>query len=141
MFFVSLSAFMAWGGRNEKKINAGYSISDYMPNGNGNAHYIVWMYPFPPPNYEEEDDWTMPRDQILICPYSRSACNGKGKTVNMAELTKDTLYHSYILDHPYHKLRHMQDFCHHIQVIAMISLLMKNRGAFDLNFSQNSHDS
>jgi hypothetical protein len=90
------------------------------------THYIVWMYPFPPPNFEI-DNWTVPQGQILICPY-RNACNGKGRMVNLAELTKDTLYHSYILDHPYQKLRHMTDFCHHIQAIAMISLLLKNDG-------------
>lgn len=103
-------------------------------NGARTPHYIVWMYPFPPPDFEIKEDWTVPRDQILICPYSRNACNGKGTTVNMAELTKDTLYHSYILDHPYQKLRHMKDFCHHIQAIAMISLLLKNNGEFELSF-------
>lgn len=100
-------------------------------NGSGAQNkFIVWMYPFPPPNIEVKDDWEVPSGGqiILICPY-KTACQGKGSTINLAELTKDTFYNSYILDHTYHKLRHMKEFCHHIQVITMISLLLKNDGA------------
>ena len=135
MFFITfMTLLLRNGGSNRGKIRAGDSIQDSMLNWNGNnAYYIVWMYPFPPPNFEINDEWTVPRDQILICPYySRSACNRKGTTVNMAELTKDKLYNAYILDHPCHELRHMHNFCHHIQAIAMISLLLKNNGALEL---------
>lgn len=95
------------------------------------TQYIVWMYPFPPPNLQE-GDWEMAtttkdHHNILICPY-KTACNGRGTSINLAELTKDTFYHSYVLDHTYHKLRHLTEFCHHIQVIAMICLLLKNEG-------------
>jgi len=94
------------------------------------TQYIVWTYPFPPPHFQIKGNWEVAtkKGQILICPYV-NACNGKGSLINLAELTKDTFYNSYVLDHPYHKLRHMKEFCHHIQVIAMISLLLKNRGA------------
>lgn len=95
-------------------------------NGDGATQYIVWMYPFPPPNIQI-NDWEAETNQILICPYA-NACNGKGSGINLAKLTKDTFYNSYVLDHTYHKLRHMKEFCHHVQVIAMISLLLKNRG-------------
>eukprot|EP00984_Skeletonema_dohrnii_P021692 scaffold10884_cov77-Skeletonema_dohrnii-CCMP3373.AAC.1 len=102
--------------------------SDGSSGSGTQSHFIVWMYPFPPPNIEINDDWGVPSgDQILICPY-KTACHGKGSTINLAALTKDTLYNSYILDHPYQKFRHMKEFCHHIQVIAMISLLLKNDG-------------
>jgi len=106
--------------------------STYIGNNGSGAQnkFIVWMYPFPPPNIEIKDDWEVPSGGqiILICPY-KTACNGRGTSINLAELTKATFYHSYVLDHTYHKLRHMKEFCHHIQVITMISLLLKNYGA------------
>mmetsp|Transcript_15923 Transcript_15923/g.24035 ORF Transcript_15923/g.24035 Transcript_15923/m.24035 type:complete len:887 (-) Transcript_15923:1562-4222(-) len=105
-----------------------HDVYDGSSGSGTHSHFIVWMYPFPPPNIEIKDDWEVPSgDQILICPY-KTACYGKGSTINLAALTKDTLYNSYILDHPYQKFRHMKEFCHHIQVIAMISLLLKNDG-------------
>jgi len=96
---------------------------------NSTTKFVVWMYPFPPPSPSAQSlqHILKLRDgELLICPYS-SACQGHGVAINLVELTEGTFYQSYVLDHPYYKLRHFHDFSHHIQAITMITLLSRGR--------------
>lgn len=83
--------------------------------------FVVWMYPLPPPSTSFID--SLQSDEVLICPYSRTACQGRGISINLLKLTEGSFYHPYITDHSYQKLRHFLDFAHHIQAIAVITLL------------------
>ena len=84
--------------------------------------FVVWMYPLPPPSSISFID-SLQSDEVLICPYSSTACQGRGISINLLKLTEGSFYHPYITDHSYQKLRHFLDFAHHIQAIAMLTLL------------------
>ena len=95
---------------------------------NPSKNFVVWMYPFPPPSASSLDN-VREGEEVLICPY-RTACQGRGRgeISSMAELTKGSFFHPYVTEHVYHKLRHFSDFAHHIQAIAMLSLLRSEKG-------------
>ena len=95
---------------------------------NPSKNFVVWMYPFPPPSASSLDN-VREGEEVLICPY-RTACQGRGrgKMSSMAELTEGSFFHPYVTEHIYHKLRHFSDFAHHIQAIAMLSLLRSEEG-------------
>ena len=48
--------------------------------------FVVWMYPLPPPSSISFID-SLQSDEVLICPYSRTACQGRGISMNLLKLT------------------------------------------------------
>ena len=89
--------------------------------------FVVWMFPFPPP----VGTMAIQSDEILICAYSNACKEYKDHSkINLRSLTQNTYFHNYIRDHAYHKVRHMNDFPHHIQAITMMALLQTRSGEY-----------
>mmetsp|Transcript_33613 Transcript_33613/g.49393 ORF Transcript_33613/g.49393 Transcript_33613/m.49393 type:complete len:1148 (-) Transcript_33613:125-3568(-) len=94
---------------------------------NAPSTFVVWMYPFPPPVGMMT---IQSADEILICAYSNACQEYKDHSkINLRSLTQNTYFHNYIRDHAYHKVRHMNDFPHHIQAITMMTLLQTRPGS------------
>lgn len=132
-FFNNIGDPVSSGGRGVGRQPKVMSISHLFDSS---SKFVVWMYPFSPPSYQTERGAVSPSDssmvfsvhsdEILICPYA-TACKGQGVSINLAELTERTFYHNYVLDHLYWKTLHFRDFAHHIQAIAMISILERKK--------------
>lgn len=91
-------------------------------------NFVVWMYPMAP-SFTADD---VKKGETLICPYANACPEYHEGTayqqMDLKELTEGTRYENYVRDHAFHKIRHFRDFPSHIQVITLLSLLIKNPG-------------
>lgn len=133
IWIVSMNALWWVGMQSLASIANGITTAESMrhlgvhPSVAHSSSIVVWMYPFPPPS-SSNSTFVVKEGESLICPY-RMACQGKGSPINMAHLTEGTFFHNFLLDHPYRKLLHFEDFNHREYQHAHFALLICIHGA------------
>lgn len=94
---------------------------------------VLWTYSLPPPI---DDKFNI--DETLICSYHPCIPNNHDPTfddryltpskINLREITKDDpKFAEYVRNHAWYKIDHGLVFPHHIQVIALLSLVKSTK--------------
>jgi hypothetical protein len=88
--------------------------------------FVVWTYPeIMIPQHIEDRTRSIAADEILLCAYPPCA-SVPSERINLKELTRDTAYQDFILDHALYKAKKMRSYRPHVQSIAVLSLVMKH---------------
>lgn len=94
-------------------------------NEKGWKQVVVWTYPFSPLN---ETLHKCDEEEVFYCAHKDCFNQVPNATqINLKELTFNTKYHSFVTDHALQKISKGQEFIHHIQSVAVLSLLAKNK--------------
>jgi len=96
-------------------------------------YFAVWSYPFPPPKVELDDE------ERLYCSYSPCAPTNEDLNfykapyiINLRQLVSPKVsrpFDEFIQHHMWWKFVHGNNFPHHVQSVAILSLLMTRRRA------------
>ena len=83
--------------------------------------FVVWTYPTTPDFIEETE---LSDDQVLLCSYPPCG-HLPSQRLNLKTLAQDTIYHDFVSNHTLNKLAQKKDYLHHVQSVALLSLVSK----------------
>lgn len=85
--------------------------------------FIVWTYPSLP---QVTDETPLSEDELFLCSYPPCSRSIPSQRLNLRELTRNTTFSKFVSSHAHYKtLQSQQDYLHHVQAVALISLIRR----------------
>ncbi len=83
--------------------------------------FVVWTYPTTPAQETDE----LSDDQVLLCSYPPCRHQAASQRLNLKEIVQGTPYQDFLSNHTLHKLAQSPKYLHHVQSIALLSLVQQ----------------
>lgn len=87
--------------------------------------FVVWTYPAIPDDILETE---LAEDEVLLCSYPPCGTSLPSQRLNLKKLAQNTIYQDFVANHTLHKVAQKKDYLHHVQSVALLSLVRPENG-------------